>query len=619
MSSSGSTIFSRSMNGITEISDGITEISDGAINCDQLICNSLTTTSFTAASISDGIATMAGGDLTGVNNLSCNSFIANTFGATNLGGTNLTLDNKIILKGNTAFNEFEMYADTSASQKYLTSQINQTGLSNGFKWVYGPTSLSCMILTADGNLRLGDDIRCLFAADPIGLWNNHTGTIQFANTGDCGAMNILNAQIAGELHIVENASRTGKINIGCGTSAVNDINIGTGTSSGQTINVGKFAHYQNSLNYTLPSNPVNLFTNNTSSVSLGGPGGVQLGVSGPRYVGINTVTNAATINMFSSGNSNYDTRIVSSGGTSTALQGAMDLYANTINLNSSAAVGINQTGSGTINIGNSSSATFMYGTKTTITGLVTNNISGTTFGIDTKISPTTTPGVSATTLDFRSGNNSVYDARIMANSGSSTTVGQGYLNLIAKNIVLSDASNNPPTLYFGTSGSNIFRFVPWTTAYSGTTLANNVINFPTGANCPTANAGALLRYKYSVIGNTMYLNYYFYQASPGTAGSGVYQYTIPGGYTMNTTDMLSSPTSGDPNGTRLGNAKCIYLTHNNAVGGMYLTSQGSTIGLMLWTEVGSGTSWPYSAQNNTNYNYGTTGLIISFEATIPIV
>jgi hypothetical protein len=638
------------MNGITEITDGITEISDGTINCDELICNTFTTGNFVASAISDGVATMTGGNLTGVNNLACNSISIASFNPATINTTTLnastiktptlnvstvyadtaytstslsvnsTVDTGLSFLGGKLFASSTISADTT--NKYFLSQIETTAVNKGWKWNYVPTNTSCMLLDNTGNLQIGDDIRCLKATDSIGCWNNHTGTISFANTGDCASFNMLNAQNAGELHIAENVSRTGKINIGCGTSAVNDINIGTGTSSAQTINVGKFAHYGNSLNSTTPTNPVNLFTNNTSTISIGtGTGGVQLGNASSRYVGINSssTTNQANINLYSSGNPLYDARIVSTGGTSTALQGAMDLYANTINLNSTGAVGINQTGAGTINIGNSATQTFMYGTKTNITGLVTNNVSGTTWGIDTKITPTTTGGLSATTLDFRSGNNPVYDARIIVNSGSSTTVGQGYLNLIAKNIVLSDASNNPPVLYFGTSGSNIFRFVPWTTAYSGTTLANNVINFPTGANCPTANAGALLRYKYSVIGNTMYLNYYFYQASPGTAGSGVYQYAVPGGYTINTTDMLSSPTSGDPNGTRLGNAKCIYLTHNNAVGGLYLTNQGSTLGLMLWTEVGSGTSWPYSAQNNTNYNYGTTGLIISFEATIPIV
>ena len=187
-----------------------------------------------------------------------------------------------------------------------------------------------------------------------------------------------------------------------------------------------------------------------------------------------------------------------------------------------------------------------------------------------------------------------------------------FLKQTTANIISSSTLNmSAPTININTKQ---FRFVPWTTFYSGTTLATNVINYPTGASAPTANAGATLKYRYSVIGNTMYINYSFYQVSGGTAGSGVYQYAIPGGYTLNTTDIVYSPTTGNPTGTKVGTAGFIFIGSNNALGNAYITNQGGTNGLMFWQEAGP--NW--GPNGSTYYHYGTSNLVIHFEAMIPI-
>ena len=125
-------------------------------------------------------------------------------------------------------------------------------------------------------------------------------------------------------------------------------------------------------------------------------------------------------------------------------------------------------------------------------------------------------------IDFHSSNTtSDYDSRIIATGGTSTA-GKGTINIIANTIQLY---------------SNPFRYIPWTlidTGVNGTSASlTNVLNFPIGANAPSCSpTGATIKYRYSVVGNMLYLNYYFYQtnATGAYAGNGTYQYA--GAYTI---------------------------------------------------------------------------------------
>ena len=113
-------------------------------------------------------------------------------------------------------------------------------------------------------------------------------------------------------------------------------------------------------------------------------------------------------------------------------------------------------------------------------------------------------------IDFHSSTTaSDYDSRIIA-TGGNAGAGNGTLNIIANTIQLN---------------TNTFRYIPWTSFASLPGLSmSNVMNFPTGANCPVAPSTATLKYRYSVVGNTMYVNYCYYSASAGTNGNGVYQF-----------------------------------------------------------------------------------------------
>ena len=146
-------------------------------------------------------------------------------------------------------------------------------------------------------------------------------------------------------------------------------------------------------------------------------------------------------------------------------------------------------------------------------------------------------------IDFHSSNTtSDYDSRIIATSGTSTA-GNGTINIIANTIQLY---------------SNPFRYIPWTlvdTGVNGTSASlTNVINYTTsgaGSNLPTCSTAATIKYRYSVIGNTLYLNYYCAQTSGGTTGIGYYQYQFPTitGITINTTELVSLYSGNAPSVT----------------------------------------------------------------------
>ena len=144
---------------------------------------------------------------------------------------------------------------------------------------------------------------------------------------------------------------------------------------------------------------------------------------------------------------------------------------------------------------------------------------------------------------------------------------------------------------------------------------SNVMNFPTGANCPVAPSTATLKYRYSVVGNTMYVNYYYYSATAGSNGTGVYQYLIPTVATLNTTDIVVSSTTSAI-GTVVGRAVFKQVATSNGIGTVYITNQNSTYGFMLDTEASVGIS--LGVQSSGYYSYGYSNVFYQFDAMIPI-
>ena len=140
------------------------------------------------------------------------------------------------------------------------------------------------------------------------------------------------------------------------------------------------------------------------------------------------------------------------------------------------------------------------------------------------------------------------------------------------------------------------------------------MNFPTGANCPVPPSTATLKYRYSVVGNTMYVNYCYYSATAGTNGNGIYQYLIPTVATLNTTDIVVSNFSAY--GTIVGNTTLKQLGTSNGMGKVYITNQNSTYGFMLSIE--SSVVSSLGVQSSGYYTYGATNLFYQFDAMISI-
>ena len=149
-------------------------------------------------------------------------------------------------------------------------------------------------------------------------------------------------------------------------------------------------------------------------------------------------------------------------------------------------------------------------------------------------------------------------------------------------------------------------------------------NYPTGANAAICSpTGTTIRYRYSVVGNMLYLNFYLYQtnATGASAGNGTYQYAFPSltglGFVIDNTQLIALSTGGTTpyGGTRMGScALVVYGSYTNTGGVYYSNLNGQ--GLVLWSQVGNAGG---GLQGSGLYQFGGTYLTFTFEAMIPIV
>ena len=200
----------------------------------------------------------------------------------------------------------------------------------------------------------------------------------------------------------------------------------------------------------------------------------------------------------------------------------------------------------------------------------------------------------------------------------STTAGK--INLVA------------PTIQLNT---NTFKYIPWTyiiTGVNGTSASlTNVINYTsngTGSNLPTCSTtAATIKYRYSVIGNTLYLNYFFNQSSGGTGGSGNYQYQFPNipGITINTTEFVSYYSGNAPStvyqqsgGTKIGNAGLRVTGTGIATifpGSVIYTNMGGINGFVITPSNGPTT---FQCESSYSYSSGPYTLHYTFEVSVSI-
>ena len=200
-----------------------------------------------------------------------------------------------------------------------------------------------------------------------------------------------------------------------------------------------------------------------------------------------------------------------------------------------------------------------------------------------------------------------------------------YINMSAPTTTLTSttATHAQTTLNLNSTTTNItsptininsarFRFVPWTSVVLGSSISSIVGGTTTAPACSTS---ATVRYMYSVIGNTIYLNFLCYQSGTtgSSAGSGVYYFQMPPGYSYNLSLLVASSTaSNGNNGTKVGNSNFKHFGTDNGLGGVYTLGAANT--LVLWCETGPG----FRTQDSGFYSYNTPNFYVAFEASLPI-
>ena len=179
------------------------------------------------------------------------------------------------------------------------------------------------------------------------------------------------------------------------------------------------------------------------------------------------------------------------------------------------------------------------------------------------------------------------------------------------NKTLTSPNINTPNI-----DGSLFKYVPWTEIVNHTGISGSftdVVTAPTTAPTPSSHASTRFVYKYSVVGNSLYMNWYYYTPSFGTNGSGIYYYKLPTGY--NTTGALSPSlvpyTTNLSTGTQIGCGK------------VHISGVAVSYNCRCFYDILS--SVPYivmeidnNLHSSTLYQYGYTNVGYSFQVEIPL-
>jgi hypothetical protein len=450
------------------------------------------------------------------------------------------------------------------------------------------------------------------------------------------------------------------------------------------INIGTFNFSNKKITTTAPTELLTLFDTQSGGITLGNASGTLemkasiLNVKTPilnvsnngGYFEITAESNLIWMDFHSNSSffTDYDARISSTGGTASTAGGTLDLIAATTNITSPTTT-INAATSATIT---SPTTTINAATKVDIT----------TPNLNVKASngnylEVLTEGNDYVRLDFHSNSlyTTDYDSRIASTGGTASTAG-GTLNLASGTINFNNAttvnSNTPKfnLVYGGNSlelaagGNNVYLDFHSNSSFStdydsriigyGGTAVNgngaiaiqtNDLNLvapnvyirsnlfryvPPTTYVPTLSTGTCptRRGSYSITGSmmTVHITFTTLGFGTGTAGSGIYGFGIPTGFTIRTVAYGSIPsngevqlydpatgTTGDMSGTSVGNGylqvrglsmatTCVVPFTNNTLA-VYGSSQ--TAGITNW-------------HGSTYYQFSYSNLVESFSATFPI-
>ncbi len=356
----GNNYFSKSMNSIIEIDDGAgTTIVDGTISTNSISTDNFSTTSLTCNTVDTNIINATTGNIGTGNIGTINSTLGTvtTLNSTtgNIGTLNSTLGTVTTLN-NTTGNIGTVNSTTINNSGTINTDIiesntiNNTGnvttnnlvmKNGGFTYTSNTSTYSEQFINAVTN------IYRYILYPPI---NKLLYTINGNNTLE---LTDTTATITGTLATttINNSGTITSNNLSSTTGTMTTLNATNATFNNATINNSltvpgistTYANFQN-IQAVTTTTDTNLYTTSTGNINLGGSGTVNFG-SGNIHLSKNgnysvktkttPVSNYAQIDFKSSNSTNdYDTQILSSGGTSgTDGKGTLILKGDTIRLN----------------------------------------------------------------------------------------------------------------------------------------------------------------------------------------------------------------------------------------------------------------------------------------------
>jgi hypothetical protein len=185
---------------------------------------------------------------------------------------------------------------------------------------------------------------------------------------------------------------------------------------------------------------------------------------------------------------------------------------------------------------------------------------------------------------------------------------------------INNASINTSFTLFGTA----FSYVPWTTIYSrvgaGASFASVVIA-QTTAPTPSQNVNTRINLMYSVVGKTLYMNYYYCHTAAGGAGNGIYLYRLPSAFGVGTINSaLRNNQSGLAvgninNGIRCGTGALHEAGVRDVILSCYYYESGGVPYLVIYADVGGQSFY----HRSTTSHYGVNPVLyVCYEAAIPL-
>ena len=182
---------------------------------------------------------------------------------------------------------------------------------------------------------------------------------------------------------------------------------------------------------------------------------------------------------------------------------------------------------------------------------------------------------------------------------------------------------NCKSLYIANTTSTIFRFVPWIVYQSDTigTITNvmRIINSSGAiAGYPTAASDSIWSFSYSIIGNTMYVNFHYTASSNGNnnGNNGIYVYSLPSSYVIDTLTLYATPYVGVVNtdfGSQVGNCTLVEYNNSSSLGPVRITELEGKYYLYLMSVTNQ-----YRPQSTSWFSLSSSNLNVTFMASFPI-